>query len=197
MTITSTGAPFAAQDLNTVETSLNNINAASQKVSQSLVKAFANAALSGKAFDQTLQGVLLSLSKMTLNAALQPVTQGISSGVNAAIGGLASGLAGGAGSTVSAASIAQPFADGGVVAQPTFFGSNGGLGLMGERGAEAILPLARGPGGQLGVVAQGQGGGRNVVNVNIATPDPGQFNRSQVQISSALARAVARGQRGL
>ena len=196
MTIGSTGAPFAAQDLNTVETSLNNINAASQKVSQSLVKGFANAALSGKAFDQTLQGVLASLSKMTLNAALQPVTQGVSSGVNSLLSGLLGGLGGGAGSTAAAAA-AQPFADGGVVAQPTFFGSNGGLGLMGERGAEAILPLARGPGGRLGVVAQGQGGGGNIVNVNIATPDPGQFNRSQVQIAGALARAVARGQRGL
>ena len=41
-----------------------------------------------------------------------------------------------------------PFADGGVVASPTFFGANGSVGLMGERGAEAIMPLARGPDGQ-------------------------------------------------
>ncbi len=192
-----TDTAFQAQDLNTVETSLNNINAASQKVSQSLVKGFAGAVVSGKAFDQTLQGILLSLSKMTLNAALQLVTQGLSSGVNSLISGLVGNLSAAAGSTASAASVAQPFADGGVVAQPTFFGSNGGLGLMGERGAEAILPLARGPGGQLGVVAQGQGGAARTVNVNIATPDPQSFRASQVQIASALARAVARGQRGL
>ena len=82
------------------------------------------------------------------------------------------------------------------MAQPTFFGNGGNVGLMGERGAEAILPLARGPDGRLGVAASGQGGPVNVT-VNIATGDAESFRRSQVQITSALARAVARGQRGL
>ena len=87
-------------------------------------------------------------------------------------------------------------AQGGVVAQPTFFASNGGVGLMGERGAEAIMPLARGPDGRLGVAAGPQGVPVSVT-VNIAASDAESFRRSQVQITSALARAVARGQRGL
>ena len=89
-----------------------------------------------------------------------------------------------------------PFADGGVVARPTFFGSGGGLGLMGERGAEAIMPLARGPDGRLGVAASGGQGAATHVNVTISTPDVAGFQRSQVQIAGALARAVARGRRG-
>ncbi len=186
---------FASQDLNQVRTSLDSINLSSQKVSQSLSKTFANAIVAGKSFDQTLQGVLTSLSKMTLTAAIQPLTQGVASGLNSLITGMLAGLSGGAGSSIATAGV-QPFADGGVVAQPTFFGSNGGLGLMGERGAEAILPLARGPGGQLGVVSQGQGGGASVT-VNISTPDVNSFRQSQVQVTGALARAVARGQRGL
>jgi tape measure domain-containing protein len=60
-----------------------------------------------------------------------------------------------------------PFANGGaftnqVVSQPTFFAmggvGGGGLGVMGEAGPEAIMPLTRGSDGHLGVRAQGSGG---------------------------------------
>jgi len=89
-----------------------------------------------------------------------------------------------------------PFAQGGVVAAPAYFAAGGTPGLMGERGAEAIMPLARGPDGRLGVVAQGAA--RPVaITVNIAAQNVESFRRSDAQISSALARAVARGQRNL
>ena len=45
----------------------------------------------------------------------------------------------------------QMFANGGVVSSPTMFGHSGGLGMMGEAGPEAIMPLKRGPDGKLGV----------------------------------------------
>ena len=87
----------------------------------------------------------------------------------------------------------MPFAAGGVVGAPTYFPMRGGLGLMGERGAEAVMPLAREPDGRLGV----EGGGRPVsVTVNIATPGRRGFRRSEAQVAASLARAVARGQRG-
>jgi phage-related minor tail protein len=66
---------------------------------------------------------------------------------------------------------------------------------MGEAGAEAIMPLARGPDGRLGVSAGG--GAPTLVTVNIATPDAESFKRSEAQVSAALARAVARGRRAL
>lgn len=46
-----------------------------------------------------------------------------------------------------------------VVASPTLFafGKGGQLGVMGEAGPEAIMPLTRGPDGRLGVVAHGAG----------------------------------------
>jgi tape measure domain-containing protein len=47
-----------------------------------------------------------------------------------------------------------PFASGGVVTSPTYFGFGGGrAGVMGEAGAEAVMPLRRGPDGRLGVGA--------------------------------------------
>ena len=175
------GAAVALQD---VKTSLDAVSVSADRVSGTLATAFAKAVASGQSFDKTLQSVVGNLSKMALNLTLPPLQQGVSALVSAAVGG------GGGAPRIT------PFAQGGIVAQPTFFGNGGNVGLMGERGAEAILPLARGPDGRLGVAASGQGGPVNVT-VNIATGDAESFRRSQVQITSALARAVARGQRGL
>ena len=49
------------------------------------------------------------------------------------------------------------FAQGGVVNRPTLFPFAKGVGLMGEAGPEAILPLRRGKGGRLGVEMSGDG----------------------------------------
>ena len=174
----------AGQSLSDVGASLDQISVSADRVASTLTNAFARAVTSGQSFDKTLQSVLSNLTKMSLNAGLQPLQQGLSALVSSAFG------SGGGGVPVT------PFAQGGVVAQPTFFASGGGLGLMGERGAEAIMPLARGPDGRLGV-AGGAGNGPVNVTVNIAASDAESFRRSQVQITSALARAVARGQRGL
>ncbi|MDB5651444.1 MAG: hypothetical protein JWL62_2964 [Hyphomicrobiales bacterium] len=182
-------SPFAASDLAQVGTTLDGLNISADKVAKSLTGAFASAILSGKSFEKTVQGIGLSLSKMIVSSAMQPVTQGLSSAISSAF----SSIGGGGSSGMSI----QPFAEGGIVSRPTFFGSGGGLGLMGERGAEAIVPLSRGPDGRLGLAAGGGQGRSAQVTVQITTPDAESFRNSQVQISGALARAVARGQRGL
>jgi len=56
----------------------------------------------------------------------------------------------------------QMFANGGVVNSATPFRHAGGMGIMGEAGAEAIMPLKRGPDGKLGVA----GGGGVVIHQN-------------------------------
>jgi len=48
-----------------------------------------------------------------------------------------------------------PFANGGIVNQPTLFPMANGAGLMGEAGPEAIMPLDRDSSGRLGVRASG------------------------------------------
>ena len=94
------------------------------------------------------------------------------------------------------AAMPVPFAQGGVIASPITFPLGGNrLGLAGERGAEAILPLARGPDGRLGVRAGG-GGGMHVT-FNVTTPDADSFRRSETQLAALLARAVGQGQRNL
>ena len=77
----------AAQSLQDVTSSLDNINISADRVAASLTGAFARAAASGKAFDATLQGVLGNLSKMALNMALPPLQQGLSALTSAAFGG--------------------------------------------------------------------------------------------------------------
>ena len=77
----------------------------------------------------------------------------------------------------------------------TAFPMRGATGLMGEAGAEAIMPLQRGSDGRLGVAASG-GAGRAVnVTFNVSTPDVAGFQRSQSQIASQLGRLLARGER--
>jgi phage-related minor tail protein len=64
-----------------------------------------------------------------------------------------------------------PFASGGVVGSPTYFGMGGGqTGLMGEAGPEAIMPLKRGADGKLGVATTGGSQSITVVqNINVST----------------------------
>jgi len=57
-----------------------------------------------------------------------------------------------------------PFYKGGVVNRPTLFPFAKGVGLMGEAGPEAIIPLQRGKNGKLGVAG---GGGATTVNVSV------------------------------
>jgi len=66
----------------------------------------------------------------------------------------------------------QLFANGGaftnsIVSTPTAFGMAGGkVGVMGEAGDEAIMPLTRTSGGQLGVMAVGGGSGGTAISVS-------------------------------
>jgi len=61
-----------------------------------------------------------------------------------------------------------PFASGGVINKPTIFPFASGIGLMGEKGPEAIMPLHRDSKGSLGVKG---GGNQTVVNVYNQTKD--------------------------
>jgi phage-related minor tail protein len=177
-----TSSAFAAQDLNAIRQALDGIALSSDNVSRSLARTFASAIASGRSFNDTLASIGTSLSSMALNTA----ARGLASGATSWLGDAFSGLSG----TVA------PFAEGGIVSSPTLFGMGSSFGLMGERGAEAILPLARGPNGQLGITAQGAQTPVSVT-VNISAADADSFRKSEGQITSALARAVARGQRGL
>lgn len=155
-----------------------------------LGRSFEGLAIQGRSLGDVVRSLGLSLSRMTLNAAFKPMEQLFSSVVS----GLATGGSPLAGTTL-AAGTPVPFAKGGVIASPVAFPLGSGTGLAGERGAEAIMPLARGPDGRLGVAAAGAAG--MSITLNVTTPDAESFRRSESQISALLARAVGSGQRNL
>jgi phage-related minor tail protein len=177
-----TSSAFAAQDLNAIRQALDGITVSSENVSRSLARTFASAIASGRSFNDTLATVATSLSRMALNTGAQSLVSGATSWLGDAFSGLSGSVA--------------PFAEGGIVASPTLFGMGSNFGLMGERGAEAVLPLSRGPNGQLGIAAQSAPAPVSVT-VNISAADADSFRKSEAQITSVLARAVARGQRSL
>ena len=61
-----------------------------------------------------------------------------------------------------------PFAKGGVVSSPTMFPMAGGSsGLMGENGAEAVMPLSRDSSGKLGIKALSSSTNGNIINITV------------------------------
>lgn len=86
------------------------------------------------------------------------------------------------------------YAMGGVVKRPTMFAfANGGagrLGLMGEAGPEAIMPLRRLPSGRLGVESAGGGGMNVVVNVDASGSQVQGNSADASQLGKVLSAAV-------
>lgn len=148
-----------------------------------LVTSLAGAVIHGRKLSDVFRGLALSMANQALSSALRPLGN--------MVGNLLGGLFANANGNVISQGRVMPFAAGGIVNSPMLFPLRGGTGLMGEAGPEAIMPLARGADGKLGV----RGGGGTHVTVNISTPDVQSFQQSQSQIAATMARALARGQR--
>jgi phage-related minor tail protein len=159
-----------------------------------LRRAFDGVVFDGMRLSDALRSVAQSMVDAAYNTALRPVQNAVggvlANGINALVSGILPFEKGGAFS----GGRVTPFARGGVVSGPTNFAMRGGIGLMGEAGPEAIMPLTRGADGRLGVRSQG---GTAPVNItmNIQTPDVQGFQKSKSQIAAQMGRALSRGQR--
>lgn len=187
-----------AGTLTTLTTSTKGLESSANGFARAMTKAFSSSITGGKQFDDVLKSLTLKLSDMAVKLAFKPLEKSLTSGITGLFSGLTGLFGGGGGVSSSALHLAtggvKPFATGGVIGTPTYFPMmDGGVGLAGEAGPEAIMPLKRGPDGRLGV----SGGGGNVITVQIATPDAESFRRSESYITGQIARAVARGQRSL
>lgn len=116
----------------------------------------ADAVVESKGLGDTLAAVGKQILKTLIEISLQR-----------AIGGAIAGLFPGFAAATSAGAGTTAFARGGIVSGPTVFPMARGMGLMGEAGPEAVMPLTR-IGGRLGVDARGMGGDV-IVNVTNQT----------------------------
>lgn len=164
-----------------------------QGLSKGLRRAFDGVVLDGMKLSDALETVARSMIQTTYSAAIKPITNQVGGLLAQGVGSIVDGIMPFADGGSFSQGRVMPFANGGVVSGPTSFPMRGGMGLMGEAGPEAIMPLARGPDGKLGVRG-GAGGAVNVV-MNITTPDVQGFNRSQGQIAAQMSRAMGRGNR--
>ena len=173
--------PFgeSVEALGDVSLELERIGDLADGVGRSLSRAFRGAVLDGKSLKSVLGEVARSFADIALKAAFQPIGNLVSGAIE---------------SLFQATNPAvTPFAKGGVLASPAYFPLGQGLGLAGEAGAEAILPLARGADGRLGVAG---GGGAVNVTFNVTASDARSFAASEAELSAMLLRAVRRGTRG-
>lgn len=177
-------------DTSGLDKALSDLSGKADRFGSALTSAFAGAVTGGRSFESVLQQLAARLSTIALDAALKPLGDLASNAVGQVFSAFGGGGTGGGGGGV------LPFAKGGVVAAPSYFQAGGRVGLMGEAGAEAILPLSRGADGTLGVAApRGQGG--STIVFNVSTPDAPSFKRAEAQIQAMLTRAASRGRRGL
>lgn len=169
---------------------LTELTVLSRQFERAIVAAFKNGGTQVKSFENQIRSAAMAMSTTLLRSALKPFFNGLGDASKSLFSNLL-----GSGETPASTSDVTGFAQGGVFASPRYFPTGHGLGVLGEAGPEAIMPLTRGADGRLGVVAAG--GREGNIIVHIATPDAPSFLRSEAQVSAALARAVTRGRRGL
>lgn len=183
-------------DTSGFEKTLDDLSTKANAFGATFTGALKAAAGGGRSLDGVMRQLGQRISSIALGSALKP----LEGAIGGLLGQILSGLGGLGTGAVAASGAAKvtAFAKGGVVASPSYFPNGRQIGLMGEAGAEAILPLKRGADGTLGVAAGGSGrkGGQTIV-FNVTTSDAGSFRRSEAQVQAMLARAAGRGQRGL
>jgi anion-transporting ArsA/GET3 family ATPase len=174
-----------------------------KELGATFTSAFEDAIAGGKKFGDVLAGLAQDIERMlTRRFITDPLMKGLEGAVldplSQWFGGLFANADGGvyAGAGIGAYS-------GTIVDRPTVFPFARGIGLMGEAGPEAILPLKRGSDGKLGI--SGSGGANVTVNLIEAPGNGGQVNQTQQadgsltidvmveQIEGKMGRNIAKG----
>lgn len=181
----------AKRSLSGVETETRAAAREARDLGRVFTGALGDIASGGKSLKSVLQSVAVDFAKLAAeNLFGQKGASDARPGIPRAI--LSSVNANG---NVFEAGRIRAFAKGGVLSGPTIFPMQSGVGLAGEAGPEAIVPLQRGSDGRLGIAG---GGGRAVsINFNVTARDAESFARSESQIAALLQRSLNRGARNL
>lgn len=202
---TTQTASEKTEQLNTVmvesEEKAKRLKRAGDGIGDAFGTAFEDAIVEGKKFRDVMLSLLQDIQKALIRSL---ITDQISSAISSGLSGMFSG--GGKttpaptksahGNVFSGGSVV-PFASGGLITRPSLFPmANGGVGLAGEAGTEAIMPLFRGSNGDLGV----KGAGGRGVEINVYAPPGSKVSQNQqskgdmdqinIMIDEAAAGAV-------
>lgn len=177
-TIVNEEKKVAAQTAATAEAAKKAAESQKQWNNQ-LTSAFKDAIMNSKNLGDALSNLANRVQDMLVNKALDSL-----------LGGMFASMKFAKGAAFSAGGVTA-FASGGVVNSPTMFPMRGGMGMMGEAGAEAIMPLTRTSSGDLGVKAVGAGTVVNTsININVSGGTKEQNEDAGKRVSAAVRQAI-------
>jgi hypothetical protein len=129
-----------------------------QDITGPIKEALKSGEFSWEAFAGAISRIAQNLATRLIELAFKPIETALLNAFMGGGGGVLGSLSGFAkGGVFAGGAELTAFAQGGVVNRPTVFPFAKGVGLMGEAGPEAVLPLKRGKGGRLGVEMSGDG----------------------------------------
>jgi hypothetical protein len=168
----------------------DSINSAFKGLTDTLV----DFCMTGKdSFRDLANSIIKDLLRITIESS---ITGPMASGLNSLLGlgaSLLGGFAGGGGSSYGGGETYMTamgnafqngrvlaFANGGIFDRPTYFPMANGMGLMGEAGPEAVIPLKRTKSGKLGI----EGG--NSITINIPLTVHGVTKKQAAELRSEI-----------
>lgn len=165
---------------------MEKLKQAAGEMKSAFQSAFTSLVTGAASFKEALRQLAQQLAQMLANSAFNSIWSALVGGGSGGTGTLGLPMPFAKGGVFQGGRVAA-FAKGGVVAGATAFAMQGGLGVMGEAGPEAIMPLSRGADGKLGVKAQGGG----VVHVLVEMDSSGNLSPVIRQVAgNVVAQAI-------